>query len=398
MKKRKASLAVIFLTVFIDLLGFGILIPILPTFASNEIGISDFAIGVIVASYSFMQFVFNPLIGKISDRIGRRPVIIISLITTVISYLIFSFSTTFTILLVSRLLAGLGGSNIGAAQAYIADITDKSDRSKGMGLIGAAFGLGFVFGPILGGLISEYGYQYVGFASAGISFLALVFAIFFLPESLKEKVPLKNFDYTLFKINDILEIKNNPNVIIFIGLFFVIVFAVANIYGTFALLGQQYFGFTDRENGYLFGILGIVGATVQGVLLKNMSKYIKDKSLIIIGLFLMMISLTLMPYGINFTGVAIISALLAIGTGILQPTILSLISKHSPHESQGKILGLNQSMASLARVLGPLWGGFAFQYLGYISPFITGGVFTLITLLFTIYIFRTNNNRIKINV
>ena len=398
MKKRKASLAVIFLTVFIDLLGFGILIPILPTFASNVIGISDFGIGVIVASYSLMQFSFNPLIGKISDRIGRRPVILVSLTTTVISYLIFSFSTTFAILLFSRLLAGIGGSNIGAAQAYIADITDKSDRSKGMGLIGAAFGLGFVFGPVLGGLISEYGYQYVGFASAGFSFCALIFALFFLPESIKEKTPLNNFNYSLIRKDDILELRSNPNVLFFIGLFFVIIFAVANIYGTFALLGHQYFGFSDRENGYLFGIMGIVGATVQGYLLKKMSIYIIDKYLIIIGLFLMMISLTLIPYGINFTGVAIISGVLAIGTGILQPTILSLISEYSSSESQGKILGLNQSISSLARVLGPLWGGFAFQYLGYESPFITGGLFTLVTLVFTIYIFKSKNSRININV
>jgi len=398
MNRHKASLAVIFLTVFIDLLGFGILIPILPTFSSNVIGISDFGIGIIVASYSLMQFIFNPVIGKISDRIGRRPVILLSLITTIISYLIFSFSTTFTILLFSRLLAGIGGSNIGAAQAYIADITDKSDRSKGMGLIGAAFGLGFVFGPILGGFVSEFGYEYVGFVSAGFSFIALIFAFFFLPESLQEKKPLKNFDYSLIKKYDILEVINTPNVAAFIGLFFIIIFAVANIYGTFALLGQQYYGFSDRENGYLFGIIGIVGASVQGVLLKRIGKFINEKYLIIIGLFFLMISLGLMPYGINFTGVAIISGILAIGTGILQPTILSLISKYSPSENQGKILGLNQSFASLARVLGPLWGGFAFQFLGYEAPFITGALFTFITLIITIYILMSNKNKFNFNV
>ncbi|NOX65537.1 MAG: MFS transporter [Chlorobi bacterium] len=398
MSKHKASLAVIFLTVFIDLLGFGILIPILPTFASNVIGISDFGIGIIVASYSLMQFIFNPIIGKISDRIGRRPVILISLITTIISYIIFSFSTTFIVLLSTRLLAGIGGSNVGAAQAYIADITDKSNRAKGMGIIGAAFGLGFVFGPIFGGIIAEFGYEYVGFASAGFSSMAFLFALFFLPESLKVKKPLKGFDYSLIKKDDLLEIKNTPNVAFFIALFFIIIFAVANIYGTFALLGQKHYGFTDRENGYLFGIIGIVGAIVQGAFLKRMEKFISDKSLIIIGLIFLMVSLGLLPYGINFTGVAIISGLLAIGTGILQPMILSIISKYSPQASQGRILGLNQSIASMARVLGPLWGGFAFQYLGYEWPFITGAVFTFFTLIITIYFLNSDKKKIVSNV
>ena len=160
--RKQASLSIIFATVFIDLMGFGILIPILPTFASTNLGISDFSIGIIVAVYSFNQFVFNPILGRLSDRIGRRPVIILTLMTTGISYLIFSIADSFFILLVSRLLAGFGGSNIGVAQAYIADITEKDDRAKGMGLIGAAFGLGFVFGPLIGGVLSEYGYWVAG--------------------------------------------------------------------------------------------------------------------------------------------------------------------------------------------------------------------------------------------
>lgn len=396
--KNKASLTVIFLTVFIDLLGFGILIPILPTFASNSIGISDFGIGIVVASYSFMQFAFNPLIGKISDKIGRRPVILISLSTTVVSYIVFSYSTTFGLLLFSRMLAGFGGSNIGVAQAYIADITESNDRAKGMGLIGAAFSLGFVFGPVLGGLIADYGYQYVGFASAGFSFLALIFAIFFLPESLKEKKTLQNFDYTLLKKDDLLEVLRIPKIAFIIGLLFIIVFAVANIYGTFALLGQEHYGFSDKENGYLFGILGIVGAFVQAFLLKRLSRRISENTLILIGLIFMVFSLGFMPFGINFTGVAIISGILAVGTGILQPTLLSLISKNAPANIQGKVLGINQSIASLARVLGPLWGGFAFQYLGYISPFVTGALFTFVTLIVTVYLFNFKTRGMNLNV
>jgi multidrug resistance protein len=389
MNKNKKALTIIFLTVFIDLLGFGILIPILPTFASGQIGISDFGIGVIVAIYSLMQFLFNPIFGRISDRIGRRPVILISLLTTAVSYIIFSFSTTFLLLFVSRFLAGIGGSNIGAAQAYIADITDKSNRAKGMGMIGAAFGLGFVFGPIMGGFLSEYGYQYVGFASAGFSFLAFIFAFIFLPESVKEKKTMTNFSISLFNVNDFKKIMKMPNVGIFIFLLFIIIFSVANIYGTFALLGQKLYGFTDRENGYLFGILGIVGTIIQGGLTKRISSIWSEKIIIIVGLLFLMFGLGLLPFGVNFTGVAIVSVILAIGTGVLQPTLFSLVSKYAPEAEQGLVLGVNQSIASLARVLGPLWGGFAFQFLGYESPFITGAVFTFGTILLTLFLIKT---------
>ncbi|MCB9250419.1 MAG: MFS transporter [Ignavibacteriales bacterium] len=168
--KTKASLSIIFVTVFIDLLGFGLLIPILPTFASKELAMSDFQIGMVVAIFSLMQFIFNPIIGNYSDKIGRRPIILVSLLLTSISYIIFSFAHTFLLLLVSRMLAGFGGSNIAVAQAYIADVTTPKERTKGMGMIGAAFGLGFVFGPMLGGILSGYGYEVVGYTAAGFSF------------------------------------------------------------------------------------------------------------------------------------------------------------------------------------------------------------------------------------
>ncbi len=369
------------MTVFIDLLGFGILIPLLPTFASKELGVSDFGIGSVVAIFSLMQFIFNPILGKLSDRIGRRPVIIVSLIFTAVSYIIFSFANSFLVLLFSRMLAGLGGSNIGVAQAYIADITDQSERSKGMGLIGAAFGLGFVFGPLMGGLLADYGYAVAGFSAAGFSSLAIIFAFFFLPESLKDRSKDKKIKLKFFDLAFAWKVLKTPVVGLLIIIFFIIVFSMANIYGTFALLGYKVYHFTDRDNGMLFGILGLVGAIVQGGLIRSLSKRVKDKTLLFVGTFLMMVGLGLLPYGGNFLGIAIVAGVLAVGTGILQPTILSMVSKYSPEDQQGGILGLNQSIASLARVLGPLWGGFSFQYMGYGSPFLTGAIFTFITLV-----------------
>ena len=235
--KNKASLGIIFVTIFIDLMGFGILIPILPTFASKELGISNFGIGLIVAVFSLMQFIFNPMLGKLSDKIGRRPVILVTQLMTAASYLIFAFSNSFALLFFSRMLAGLGGSNIGVAQAYIADITPREERAKGMGMIGAAFGLGFVFGPGIGALLAKYGYHVAGLASAFFTLTAFTFAFFRLPESLKEKkndgkIQIKIFDFAFAK-----QVLSNPSIGFLIVLFFFIIFSIANIYGTFAILG-----------------------------------------------------------------------------------------------------------------------------------------------------------------
>lgn len=382
--KKNTPLVLIFLTVFIDLLGFGILIPILPTFSTIKLNVSEFYIGIVIAIYSLTQFLFNPLVGKISDKYGRRPVILWTLLLNGIGYLIFSFTNDYLTLLISRIIAGIGGSNIGVAQAYIADVTTKENRAKGMGLIGAAFGLGFVFGPPLGGFLSEFGYEFAGYASASFSFIALIGSFFYLPESLKEKQIGKIKKRTLFDFAQAKKILTQPGLGLLIILFFVITFSVANVYGTFALLGNQVYNFTDLENGYLFGLVGIISAIMQGWLLKYISRIANDKKLIITGSIFMTLGLGLIPYGGNFTGVALISVLLAIGTGIIQPIFLSLISKTASETEQGAALGINQSFSALARVFGPFWAGYSFQYLGYEFPFLTGAFFSLLILLFAL--------------
>ncbi|MFH1196938.1 MAG: MFS transporter [bacterium] len=391
-KNNKASLTVIFFTVFIDLMGFGILIPILPTFASKELGVSDFGIGLLIASFSFVQFLFNPIMGRISDRIGRRPVIIISLSITALSYVLFSFSHSYWMVLLSRILAGFGGSNIGVAQAYIADITPKEERSKGMGLIGAAFGLGFLFGPLVGGLLSHYSYMVAGLGSAGFSTLALIFAFTSLPESIKEK-QISKIKLTLFDFKFIKTTLKHPSVGLLMILFFTIIFSIANIYGTFAILGYKVYHFSDQQNSYFYGIMGIVGAAMQGGFIRILTIKFQDRSLVLFGLVLMMIGLAFIPFGGNFLGLAIIIIILSIGTGTLQPVVLSMVSKYAPDKQQGAILGLNQSFSSFARVLGPLWGGFSYDFLGYQFPFLTGAAFTFLALIASVFLL--NSKRLK---
>lgn len=383
--KNKSALSLIFLTVFIDLLGFGILIPILPSFAKKELGVDETAIGIAIAIYSFVQFLFNPFFGKLSDKHGRKPVIVVSLFLNAIGYVLFAYTHSYIMLLVSRVIAGIGGSSIGVAQAYIADVTTKENRSKGMGLIGAAFGLGFVFGPLMGGFLSEYGYMVTGFAAAGFSLLAFLLTLFYLPESNLNREASTQKKRSLFDIEGTKKILSRPELFILVLLFFILTFSFANIYGTFALLGIQVYGFSDLQNGYMFGIVGLSSAIVQGGLIGYVNKIMSKKYIIIIGAFLIMITLALIPYGQTFLGLALVSVVLSYGTGTLQPTILSLISEVTSDAEQGITLGINQSFSAFARVLGPLWGGFAFEFLGYPFPFLTGAVFTFLILLLSIF-------------
>lgn len=383
--KQKSALSLIFLTVFIDLLGFGILIPILPAFAIKQLGVDETAIGIAIAVYSFVQFIFNPILGKLSDKHGRKPVIVICLLINAIGYVIFAFTTSYIVLIAARVVAGIGGSSIAVAQAYIADVTTKETRSKGMGLIGSAFGLGFVFGPLIGGFLSKLGYMETGLGAAAFSFIAFIVTMILLPESNLERNKVEETKRRIFNLDAILKTFSKPSLAILITLFFILTFSFANIYGTFALLGIQVYGFTDLQNGYMFGIVGLSSAIVQGGLIGPITKLIGKKRILVLGSFLIMVTLALIPYAGNFLWLAVVGIFLSIGTGILQPTLLSFISEVTSDAEQGITLGVNQSLSALARMLGPLWGGFAFEFLGYPFPFLTGAAFMFLIVIATIF-------------
>lgn len=385
--KSKSQLSMIFIVVFVDLLGFGILIPILPAFATKELGLGETSIGIVLASYSLVQFIFNPIFGGLSDKFGRRKIILYTLLINALGYVIFAFSHSLLMLLISRVVAGIGGSSIGVAQAYIADVTTSEERSKGMGLIGVAFALGFVFGPVLGGVLGHWGYEIVGLACAVTSLTAFSLSIFLLPEPDKKSREIvgrrKIFDFNQYK-----KTFSSTAVTVIILIFFVVTFSVANIYGTFALMGFKVFGFSDLQNGMVFAILGIVSAIIQGGFIGKLSKKFGDYYLIISGLLFMIFGLAMLPYGVNFTGIVIISVILTFGTGILQPVLLSLVSKVAKEEEQGFVLGANQSLSAIGRMLGPLWGGFSYEYFGYQVPFLTGAFCTFLLLIFVLFFIK----------
>jgi multidrug resistance protein len=374
---KNTPLYIIFLIVFIDLLGFGIIIPILPSYALRDFGSSEITVGLLVASFSLMQLLVTPFWGRVSDRHGRRPILAVTLAISVAGYLLFGLARSIGMLFLARMLSGVGGGNIGAAQAYIADVTPPHERAKGMGLIGAAFGLGFVFGPVAGGLLSRYGYAVPGFTAAGLSLAALLLTVTILPESRRDAGGAAASAFNAAQFGDAFR---RPGLGSLLAAFFLATFGYANIYATFPMLATRDFGYTDHEVGYLFGFIGLVGAVTQGLLFRFLSARAGDRLLLRAGSLLTMAGLACIPlHGTTLT-LHLVLLVLSLGTGLLTPTALGLISQRADPRRQGAMLGVNQSLGALARTLGPVWGTFTFQSLGHPWPFLSGAIVMLAVL------------------
>jgi MFS family permease len=381
---------VIFLTVFIDLLGFGILIPILPTFAQNVLFMNETLIGLTVGIFSLMQFIFNPLWGRLSDIYGRKPILIFGLAGNVFSYIITGLVLSgvlqsVALLLIARAMAGFFSANIGAAMAYISDVTPPKDRSKGMGLIGAAFGLGFVFGPFIGGILAgKFGYGFPVYLSAGLSLLALLLTFFFVNESLPLELRRARSSSGVFSMKflqngwrKLVSSLKHPHVGFLILLYFLIMFSVANIYSTFQLYAESSdgFEFDIEEVSYLFAFSGLIGAITQGVLIRPILRRFDERKVFIAACMIMGLGLGTIPFSNHYLPFLLISILfMSFGNGLCLSIGLGLISKFTNPDEQGGILGLTQSLASFARFMGPTWGGFVYHYISFAAPFVTGGI------------------------
>ncbi len=371
-KSSKAAMLLIFLTVFIDLVGFGLIIPVLPTYA-HELKASDTVVGLLIASYSIMQFVFTPFWGRLSDKLGRRPILLISLLASSIGYLIWGFSNSLELLFLSRIVAGFGNANIAVAQAYITDITTQENRAKGMGLVGAAFGLGFVIGPAIGGLCVGIGngLQTVGLVAAGFSILDLVLTFFLLPEP-KNRSAAGNERFG-GGINFYFECIANPKLTTSLAIFFLSTFAFANMEATLVLLTQKQFNFTPQQNSLMFTYIGLLIVFVQGGLIHRLSRKHGEKNLISLGAFLTAIGLILTPITANLYVLYGALALLAFGQGMNTPANQSMLSKLAPQEKVGGVMGVGQSLSTLGRILGPAIGCFLFEKFGTGTPYALGG-------------------------
>lgn len=383
---KRSPLAIIFLTVFIDLVGFGIVLPLLPYYAESY-GASSLTIGLLSTSYSLMQFLFTPVWGRLSDRFGRRPLILISLAGSSIGFLVFGLARTITGLFIGRMVAGIAGAIIPTTNAYIADVTPPEGRAKGMGLVGAAFGLGFILGPAIGGMLAPFGYDKPVLLASGLAGLNLVFAYFKLPESLTEAARSRA-QSRRFDLKSLGNALSHPQIMPLLVIYLVAVFAFSNMEAMFSLLNEHRYGLTARQTGYLFAYIGVLMSLMQGVLVGRLVRRFGERRLVVLGTFTMIFALGSMPFTPNVLVYCLILAFVSFGAGINNPSITALLSKSSDVDEQGGIMGIAQSMASLGRILGPLWGGYAFQAFGVEWPFVTAAMFMGLAFLISLIILR----------
>lgn len=373
---KNKGILIIILTVFIDLVGVGLVIPILPYYADESLSLSESTIGQIIGIFSLMQFVFAPTLGVISDRVGRKPVIIATSIITGISYLVFSQATSVGLLFLARALGGIGGANIGVAQAYISDVVAPENRARAFAYIGAAFGLGFVIGPSLGGVIYEYlGFAWVGYIAAAISFINVILANRYLKES-RARVVTTTRAIFVNPIKDLIRASSNRSIGGLMLITFVFMSAFAMMQAMAALLWKNEYFLSEPQVGFMFAFIGAVAFIIQGGLIGWFQQRISDKMLLFYGSLLVGIGLTGLSYVpfenfIPFEFLFIIC--MSLGMAFFTPTMSNLLSKFASEDEQGTILGVNQGVSSLARVAGPPIGGLLYE-INFHIPFFSGGL------------------------
>lgn len=387
---NKKPLLVIFLTVFIDLVGFGIIIPLSPYLARVH-GATPFEIGLLMAVYSAMQFVFSPLWGRLSDRIGRRPVLLISIAGTACAHFLFYFGDTLVLLFVARIFAGLFGANISTAMAYIADVTQEKNRSKNMGLIGAAFGLGFICGPVLGGVFSggQYGESFPALIAAFISLVNFCFAFFVLRESLP-KENLKSAQEVVQKksrFKNIFEKFQKPVVGSLLFGMFVSSFSMANMEATLFLFVQDKFSWSTQTASYGFAYVGVCIAVTQGFLVRKILPQMGERYLLILGLIFFTLGMGLIGISPSVPFLAVAMTIMALGSGFISPSFNGSLSLLSSSAEQGEVMGVGQALAALARILGPPTGGLLYAHVSMAAPFLFASVLGAVG-FFTIWIVK----------
>ena len=324
----------IFLIVFIDLLGFGIILPLLP-YIAEKYQATPLQIGLLTATYSLFQLISAPILGRLSDRYGRKKILIISQIGSALGYLLLGLAHSLLLLFLSRIIDGATGGNISIAQAYIADVTTKENRAKGMGMIGAAFGLGFIFGPAIGGALSKISYSAPAYFATGVSLITIFATIFFLKETVNEKKASES-QKTKFSLSEFKRVLGLYPIGLLIIVFLMLNSAFSIMQGNFSLWTQKTFNFDASQNGWLFAYIGILAVIFQMKLLPFVIKRFKEKNILQASLLFMAIGLILIPLAKHPNFLFIALFFLPLGNGLANPTIQALASENVPKEEYGE--------------------------------------------------------------
>lgn len=362
----------LFLIVFVDLIGFGLVIPLLPFYAERFTA-SPLQMTALFATFSLMSLLTAPLWGRLSDRIGRRPVLMASMAASTVAYAWMAFATHLWMLFAARAFAGACAGNIAAAQAYIADVTPPQKRARGMGMIGAAFGLGFIIGPVLGGVIAGGNVATADLATpcliaAGLSFTAFLGVLFLLPESLPQRLQQQRRS----RLASARAALARPGLGRLLLVFFLVILAFSGMETVFAWWAIAQFGWGPRPTGFVFFYVGLLSAMMQGGLIGPLARRLGEERLLLAGLGSIALGLVLMPFARTLPLLLVAITALALGMGATQPSINSLISRRAGTETQGEVMGVAQSAGSLSRVLGPIVAGALFAEFGRNSPFLWG--------------------------
>ena len=363
---------ILFLIIFVDLVGFGLIIPLLPFYAVR-FAASPLQMTMLFATYSLMSMLTAPLWGGLSDRIGRRPVLMASMAAAAMAYLWLAFAAELWMLFMARAFAGACAGNIAAAQAYVADVTPPERRAKGMGMIGAAFGLGFMIGPVLGGIVAgsdvaTADLETPGLIAAGLSFVAFLAVILALPESLKTARAARSRG----RVAAARDALTRPVLAPLLIVFFLTILAFSGMESTFAWWAIAQFGWGPRPTAFVFFYCGLLLVLMQGVLIGPLTRRVGEERLMLGGLALIALGLLALPLARAVPQLVAATTALALGMGAMQPSLNSLISRRAGAEQQGEVMGVAQSIAALSRVLGPLIAGMLFTVFGRSSPFLWG--------------------------
>ena len=351
-------LLIIFLTILVNLIGFGIIIPLLPFYAQT-FGASPLAIGLLFASFSLAQLVASPLLGHWSDTWGRRPVLILSLIGTVVSFVMLALAHSLAMLFVARVVDGLSGGNITTARAYIGDIATEENRAKYFGMLGAAFGLGFIIGPGLGGLFAHISYTAPIWAAAVITVIATLLAWLWLPETVHRVTAVAGSPWKALR-----ELGSRRHLRLLFAIDFLYWGSFAVYQTTFALFGQRRFGFDAPHIGYLLAAFGFLGVLVQGALVGLVARHLGEKRMLVIGLLFAAVGWggSAMTHSLPIFLLMLVPG--AIGIGFCNPSLVSLVSGAAGRHEQGRVQGAAGALESLGRTIGPIWGNGLLQWFG----------------------------------